>query len=449
MTEQRFKQFKQSISNDEFNDIEFLKSNAQLLDENDKALSKRILQRVENLQKSEKIPTEAPAATMKARFEEVILKIPPTQETAQEALLQLKQKPFLSWVIIPFFIFAFYQIIWASERFESQAQVIVQQPDGMATMDSSMALLTGLGASSNTVSDTELVKAYIYSNDMLNYLDTTLALKEHYRQTHIDYFSRMHDDDTQEDFLEFYIDHVEVIIDSNSNIIQIYSQGFDENFAQQLTETIVKRAEWYINSIGHQLAEAQLTFIKGEHRLVEKKLESAQKNLLRFQQRYNLLDPTAEGIAMQQITYTLEGQISSKEAELKTLKAVMSDWAPQVASVKNQLSALKAQLINERNKLSLESKEAISVSEILAGYTDLKIKMELALQAYTSSQISLEKSRIEAYRQLKFLITVESATQPEKSKYPDSFYNIALFILLSSLAFAIGRIIILTAKELK
>ena len=85
----------------------------------------------------------------------------------------------------------------------------------------------------------------------------------------------------------------------------------------------------------------------------------------------------------------------------------------------------------------------------MARFTDYKVKMELALQAYTSSQISLEKSRIEAYRQIKYLIVVERATLSEEYKYPEIIYNITLFFILLSMAFFIAKIIFVTIKELK
>jgi capsular polysaccharide transport system permease protein len=127
----------------------------------------------------------------------------------------------------------------------------------------------------------------------------------------------------------------------------------------------------------------------------------------------------------------------------------MSAKSPQVLALKNELNALEAQLKSERSKLAQSGKEDISVSELLAKFTDYKVQMELALQAYTSSQISLEKSRIEAYRQIKYLIVVEKATLSEESKYPDVLYNISLFLLLLSLLFGIGKIIVSTIQELK
>lgn len=358
------------------------------------------------------------------------------------------QMPFILFVFFPFIIFAIYQCLLATPRYESQAKVLVQQPDSMATMDKGMALLTGMGVRTGN-SDTELVKAYIYSNDMIQYLNQKLELRNHFSQSRIDYFSRVNDSDTSEYLLEYYYQRVKVDIYEKSGVITIYAQAFDGVYAQKLAEAIVARAEWYINSIGHQLANAQLDFIKGEHENIEKRFAAAQTNLLNFQQRYNLLDPVAEGAAMQKITYTLEEKIAVKQTELKITKSIMSIQSPQVRALKNELNALKSQLKAERNKLAQSGNKEIAVSEMLAKFTDYKVKMELALQAYTSSQISLEKSRIEAYRQIKYLIVVENATLSESSKYPQILYNLTLFFVVNISIFAIGRVVLSVIKELK
>ncbi|WP_413694116.1 lipopolysaccharide biosynthesis protein [Psychromonas sp. KJ10-2] len=440
MLDKRFNEFKNSITPAEFNHVEFLQKKAESLRATDPELSDRILVRVNNLKSQIKKQSQPKQHSP----------VQKTKATAkpQSKLAKLKRSPFLACVVLPTLIFAAYQLLWATERFESQAKVIVQQPDSASTMDSGMALLTGLTGSSSG-SDPELVKAYIYSNDMVEYLDNNIALREHYSQSNIDFFSRIHDDDSKEALNQYYQEHVDVILDDASGVITVAAQGFDSQYAQLLTNTIVERAEWFINSIGHQLANAQLTFMQGEHKRIEERFSSAQKDLLVFQQKYNLLDPTAEGTAKQTITNTIESQIATKQTEIKTLKAIMSDSSPQVQGLKNELSALNAQLEVERDKLSQTGLDEVPVSELLSRFTDYKIKMDLALQAYTSSQISLEKSRIEAYRQLKYLITVEKATLSEDSKYPDVIYNISLFLLLLSLAFGIGKIIISTIKELK
>lgn len=451
MIEKKFQKFKESITPQQFSDVRFLKSKAKELEKKEKGLSNRILVRVNQLENQSKVAKEQ-ASNTSVETNEIKTPLKENDKTPSSILNNTKawfvKSPFVFCVLIPTLLFAFYQCLWASERYESQAQIIIQQPDSLSTMDPSMALLSGMGVSTGS-SDTELVKAYIYSNDMLMYLNEELDLRAHYGSDDIDYFSRVHSDDSKESYLEFYKKHIKVNINEKSGVITVFSQAFDADFAHLLTKNIVNRAEWYINSIGHQLAEAQLTFIKGEHQLVEDKLQDAQTKLLRFQQKYNLLDPQAEGLAMQQIAYSLEGQIAAKQTEFKILKSVMSNKAPQVKQLEHELTALISQLKTERNKLAQNSDEELPVSELLSRFTDYQIRMELALKSYTSSQVSLEKSRIEAYRQIKYLIVVESATLPEDNKYPTAFYNISLFLLLLCITYGVGKIIVVTIKELK
>jgi capsular polysaccharide transport system permease protein len=448
MPEQRFLQLRDTLKTEEFNSIAFLEKKAKELEESDPKLSARILVRVRRLNSESSQPKSKVQGSKVVELSNLSAESPSFIASTNASIKALKQSSFMWCVILPSLLFSIYQMFIATERFESQAQVIVQQPDSMATMDASMALLSGMGVPTGS-SDTELVKAYIYSTDMVQYLNQELDLRGHYSQEFIDYFSTIHENDTREELLAYYQDRIKVIINEKSGVISIYSQGFDSEYAQKLTNKIVKRAEWFINSIGHQLANAQLSFVQGEHETIEKQLAQAQTKLLNFQREYNLLDPTSEGVAMQQITYTLEGQIAVKQTELKTSQTIMSAKAPQVLALHNELNALKAQLRVERNKLAHSGKGEMPVSELLAKFTDYKVKMELAIQAYTSSQISLEKSRIEAYRQIKYLIVVEKATLSQESKYPDVFYNISLFVLLFSLVFGIGKIVISTIQELK
>lgn len=402
-----------------------------------------------NLVKHKLIKYEKMANQRKAAEQKTIRRSHANMPKKRKRDIKLQQwllAPISIFVLVPWLLFAFYSVVIATPKFESQAQIIVKQPDGGSTLDASMALLSGF-TGQTTSSDPQLVKAYIYSQDMLTHVDDSLGLFEHISSDDVDYFSRLEQDASREEFWEYYQQAVDVYIDDSSSVITLKVKGFNAEYTQALAEAIVQRAEWYINSIGHHLANEQLKFVQGEHELVEKRLSAAQAALLTFQQEYNLLDPMAEGTAMQQIAYELEGQIAAKEAELKSLLGVMSKKAPQVMATRSALDGLKAQLTAERSRLATK-KNDMSVSEILSKFMDLKIDMDLALQAYTGSQISLEKSRIEAYRQLKYLVIVEAATLPDEATYPKVQYNLLLAAVLLLLVFGIGKIIIATIREL-
>ncbi|MBY6186843.1 lipopolysaccharide biosynthesis protein [Marinobacter hydrocarbonoclasticus] len=473
LVERRFLKFRDSLTLKEWESPERLKALALETEPNDVALARRIMQRARNL-----APENEAISQQLQRLNEKTQDLVPisgrsSSENERENLALVDERPVVpaattraalfraTWfrfLLLPIALFAFYQLLWASPRYESRAQLIVQQPDMLATMDTSLALLSGFGVASAVTSDAQLVSAYIHSEDMLAFLESELSLREHYSESGADLFSRLHSWSSKEDFLTFYQQRVAVEVDDKSGVIVLKAQAFEPEYSAQLTRTIVGRAEWYINSLGHQLAESQLDFIKGEHQLVETRLESAKQRLLLFQQQHNLLDPEAEGIAFQQITYGLEAELASKRAELAALLSIMSADAPQVLVMQSAVRALETQLDIERERLSLQGTEQSdsdrgrvpgqSISEVLARYTSLKVELELALQAFTASEVSLEKSRVEAYRQLKYLMIVESPTRPEESQYPEAAYNIALFSVLLLMLFGIVKIVIATAKEL-
>ncbi|QOL27278.1 lipopolysaccharide biosynthesis protein [Thalassotalea sp. LPB0316] len=363
-----------------------------------------------------------------------------------DTLKAYSKQPIFLFVFFPWLLYAFYLSVWASPRYESHAKVIIEQPNGMATMDPAMAMLTGLGVPGGST-DNHLVRAYILSADMLNYLDENLRLREHYTSTNVDIFSRLASDNTAEEFLEYYQNHVSVEVDDLSTIISINIQAFEPQYAQQLSTLLIKRSEWFINSIGHKLAKEQMAFINGEHDIVVTKLQDAKKNLLDFQRENKLLDPAAEGAALQQIAYSLESNISVKKAELKSLQLTMAENSPEIIATKDMIAALEKQLVEENKRISGDY-SADNVATKLAAFSDYKIELELALQAYSSSLISLEKSRIEAYRKLQYLVTVESSTLPDDNQYPKVVYNLTLFAIILLLLFGIVKILIATIKEL-
>ncbi|STO57328.1 lipopolysaccharide biosynthesis protein [Grimontia hollisae] len=471
--ERRFAQLSKQVSQEEWKSISYLTKKAESLKESDPELSKRIWQRINKLQGEQAnqqplriIESHHPALDKGYANTESITQISKLTEIKNKAKEKGKKqlRTSLFWfVLLPSFIFAFYQTVIASERYESRAQLIVQQPDGFATMDASMALLSGFGMSVSGGSDAELVKAYIYSKDMLDYLVTELDVASHFTNDGIDMISRLESDYSQEDLYELYRKRVAAEIDEKSSVISVVAQAFSPEYAQRLTQTITQRAEWYINKIGHDLAESQLKFIRGEHIRVEEKLLAAKQQLLIFQDQHKLLDPEAEGLAIQQIAYTLEAQLAEKQSALNALVSVMSDQAPSVVALKNEIEAIETQLAKERSRLSNRGgntlpsivstdstiADDLSVGEILAKYAELKIGLELALQAFTSSQISLEKARIEVYRKLKYLVVVESPTLPEDNAFPNVIYNITLFSLLLLMLFGIGRLVVATIHELK
>lgn len=351
-------------------------------------------------------------------------------------------------VIIPWCIYAFYLVFIASPQYESTSQLIVKSSSTGAAFDPASLILPAVTGSSVS-NESVLVQAYIESNDMLRYLDKALAISAHYTSKEADIFSRLSSHHSQEDLLEFYREHIIVEIDSTSSIITLKTRAYSPDIAQNINRQLVQRAENFINEINNQVAESRLEFAQSEHDIVEKKLQNAKSELLAFQSQYRVLDPKAEGLAFQQITFSLESSLAQKRAELSALRASMSDNAPEVLSVQREIAALESQIISEKQRITdNDSSSDLSVSEQMANYSNLQVQLELAIQAYSASLITLEKARVETYEQLQHLVTVETPTLPEDYTYPKVIYDLTVFGVFAFLIYGIGRIVIATIREL-
>ena len=353
-------------------------------------------------------------------------------------------------LVLPWLLYAFYLVVWAAPQYESKSQLIVKSSDGGSSFDPSSLLMSAGVAGGGFNNESQLVEAYIQSTDMIKYLDSTINLRAHYTSDEADYFSGLSESHKEEDFYQFYFNHVEVNVDSASSVITLRTRAFNPEFAQIINQSIVKKAEEFINTINNDLAKSKLTFAKGEHEIVEQKLQQAKTDILGFQSKYNVLDPTAEGAAFQQIAFSLEATLAQKKAELSTMSTMMSNMAPEVINIKREISALQQEVEKQKSRISTSESTSgeLSVSELMAQYSNLQVQLQLSIQAFSSSLITLENARVEAYQKLQHLVTVETSTLPDDNKYPTIIYNLVLFGAGLLLLYGIVRIVIATIREL-
>ncbi len=352
---------------------------------------------------------------------------------------------FAAWVI-----YALYLVLLAAPRYESQSQLIIKTSDGGNSFDpTSMLMSTVTDAPLST--DSILVESFILSRDMFDYLVEEHSLIEQYNSDEADFFSKLALGSTKEDMFQYYLDHIDVSVDSESAVITLKTQAFNREYAHTLNRAIIEHAEKFINQINNDLAKSKLTFAKNEHDVVEEKLQSAKQELLSFQSQYNVLDPTAEGAASQQIAFSLEATLAQKQAELRTLSGMMSEVAPEMKNLKRQISALQdavSQQKSDLNKAAVDENSDISMTELMAQYSNLQIQLQLAIQAYSSSLMTLESTRVKAYEKIQHLVTIENPTRPDANQYPQVVYNLTLFGVILFLIYGIGRIVVATIREL-
>ena len=119
------------------------------------------------------------------------------------------------WVLLVVALVAAYYLFWASDRYLVTTSLYVKSTDGAGAGVPQLQLLTGPTESGQ---DASIVKEYILSNDMLDHLQETMKIGDHFSSGEWDLFSRMEGEPSREEFLKYYRSRVSVSTSLESSI---------------------------------------------------------------------------------------------------------------------------------------------------------------------------------------------------------------------------------------
>ena len=346
------------------------------------------------------------------------------------------------WVVACFAIAIIYFGFIASDRYVSRAELVVKQADQIKMMPEALTML-GLGG--NNHQDVLLIQDYLKSADLLNKLDKELGLKAHYQSHKVDYFSRLPDNVSREEFLKYYREHLTLRMDDISGVLTIELQAFDPAYGQKVVGVMLKESEGFINKLGHQVALEQLAFVEKEVDHAYQRLQAEKAKVLEFQNTHHLISPESTSTARMGVVSQIEGQLAQQQAQLKQLQSYMKATAPAVVSVQARVDALTEQLAQEQSRLTGADKN--SMNEVTASYMDVQTQATLAADLYKTGLISLEQARIEAYRKLKHLLIISQPTLAEDAEYPRRLYNLATVGVLLCLIYGLIVMGLATLRE--
>lgn len=347
-------------------------------------------------------------------------------------------------VLLPCFLFAIYYGFISTDRYVSDASVLVQ--NGSASTAPSIALnVLGLGGG-NALQDALLIQRFIESPAMLDYLEGEVQLREHYSSDASDWFSRMSPTASKEDFLAFYLDRVTTEINEESMTIELAVQGSSREYAQKVASAIVKRSEQFVNEVSQALAREQIDFAQRELESVYERLKKASADVIDIQDKRNMFSAEVENETLTRIIGSLQGDLARERTTLKALTTYLSESAAEVVATKTKIAALERQIAQERDKQvgGLEDKK---MNQQMLDFQEVKLNQQIAADIYQTGVRTLETARIDATRKVKFLVLISPPTMPDKSTEPESLYNVATIFIVLNLLYAIGGLIIATIRD--
>jgi len=351
-----------------------------------------------------------------------------------------KQKLLLSYsamVLLPLVLTLMYLMTAAQDRYQSVSILLVKKVADTAVVEAS-GLSALLGVANTSSEDSNILKEYISSRDMVEKLDQQLNLRAAFIQTGDPIFS-LAADATVEDLVDYFNQRVKVHLDEKTMMLNVSSQGFSPAFSLKLNQAILEQSDRFINGISNSIALEQQKF--AQHQLTEAaaQLNLARENLLKYQNEHRTFDPETQAKAVAPLVVGLQANLAQLTTEERTLLAYLNPESAQVIAIRSQIEALKKQINDENAKLTSVSNAKLNKE--VADFEALKAQVTFSTDLYKLSLASLEKSRLEAAKKLKKLVVIAAPRLAEDALYPRRVYISATVFILLNILFGIGLLI--------
>ena len=349
---------------------------------------------------------------------------------------------FLIIFIVPMLALAYFQYFIATDRYQSETSLIItEERSGASTFDVSFLGLP----SSGDDKDAKVIAEFISSRDMLKFLDDKLQIRAHYSSSKLDWYYRLPNTASFEEFHEYMADYLTVLYDTESKILHVTVQAFDENFAKAILDIVTARSQEFIDKLNERVTNEQTRFFDLKMIESEARMKEAKETLLRFQKDNRLLTTESEGTLIMANISSLEQELSKKRSELDALTKDLSPAAPRLMSLRSEIGALEGQVKLEKERLS--GTATSSISDLDSQYREIQLNLEFITTMYKSNLSQLEQARIEAARRLKFLIVVAQPSLPDESQYPDRQYILITGAIVLLAAFFIASLMMTIIRE--
>lgn len=348
----------------------------------------------------------------------------------------IRRQPHWSLALGVIFVVVFYWMFLATDRYVSEAHVVIDSPQVNMQSLNLGSLISGGAAGSG---DLLLLRDHLLSVDMLKKLQNQLDIRAHFADSSIDRWARLSNTDVpMEKFYSYMQKRLEIEFDDYAGVLRIRAQAYTPAMATRITEVLLAEGEAHMNDMGQRLAREQVRFIELQADDLETRLFEARDNLIDFQNEHGLVSPTGTVEAVFTTVAELEAQLALLKARDRALSDSQSPRSAERVRMRSEIQSLEEQADLERQKLA--RLEGNALNRLSSEYETLELRAQFALEMYANTLAALESTRVEAARTLKQISVLQYPSSPEFSTEPRRLYNITVIFIFALFLAAIAHL---------
>ncbi len=367
----------------------------------------------------------------------------------QKVRRRLLSLSFMLFALLPALAGAAYYSLWAANQYAVEVRFAVRGLEAGPTPDI-LGAFTGVSGSGSTTTDSYILMDYIHSVELVRLLEDRMALRQMFNHPNADPIAAFTDINAPiEQFVEYWKSMVGISYDNSSNIVAVEIRSFSPEDSVTISKAVLDESEKLVNKLSQRARLDAVTSAQSEVTRAEERLRKNQRELRNFREREQDIDPSLTAQANLQRLSALQTQINEARTKLASQRTFMAENAPSILFTKSQIKALEEQLGAERAKFGQAGANptGTTLSGVVEDYQSLQMEQEFAQKAYLSALSSLERARITADQQQRYLATFLPPRKPQSAIYPLRLVNTAIVSLLALIIWSIGVLIVYSIRD--
>lgn len=357
---------------------------------------------------------------------------------------------FVALVLAPLAAAIFYLWVEASDQYLSTTGFTVRSQESGGASE----LLGGLAqfAGGSTASDSDILYAFIQSQEMVEAVDAQIDLRAHYSQPWPgDWAFALWPDATLEDLVWYWQRIVGISYDGGTGLLEVQAKAFDAQTARAVTTAILRESQDRINALNEQAREDAMRYARDDLDQAIARLKEAREALTRFRTRTRIVDPAADIQGRMGVMNNLQQQLAEALIEYDLLRGTSGDSDPRLTKAQQRIDVIRDRIRIERQTFTSENTDTGAVGEdyptLIAEFESLTVDLEYAEETYRAALTALQVARDDAARQSRYLATYIKPTLAQAAEYPDRGILAGLAGLFLVLIWSIGALIYYSIRD--
>lgn len=375
-------------------------------------------------------PISAPSTEQRAEVNQAseILRMQQDIARRRRRRLLLLAARLFAFVMLPTILAGWYFYKMATPMYATKTEFVIQQAGPASSGGSFGGLFSGTGFA--TSQDSVAVQGYLQSREAMVRLEDDVGFRAHFQSDQIDEMQRLAPDATLEAAYKVYKRFVKISYDPSEGIVRMEVIAADPQVAAKWAEQLIAYAEEQVDHLTQRLRADQMKDAKAGYDEAQIALSQSQRTLIELQEKFKVLSSVAEaGLITTQIGQ-LESQLTLDRLSLAQMESNETPNVARMEPLKRRIATLESEIAILRSKMTEGEAGGLSLAEVqgelLVAEADLKTRQMILAQALTS----METSRVEANRQVRYLSISVRPIAPDAPSYPRAFENTAVTMLI-------------------